>query len=70
ESKEKSNNNLLLQYAGLTTQLLVSLGIGVYTGFWVDKKLSIPIPLLIWILPLLTIIITIYKLIKDTSSKK
>ncbi|MBN8838022.1 MAG: AtpZ/AtpI family protein [Sphingobacteriia bacterium] len=68
--KKESDNNFLLQYAALTTQLLVSLGVAVYAGYWLDKKINIAFPLLVWILPLLTIFVSIYKIIKDTSSKK
>ena len=70
ESSKNSNKDILLRYAGLTTQLLVSLGVGVYAGYWLDKKIQVPFPLLVWVLPLAIIISTIYKLIKETSSKK
>jgi hypothetical protein len=62
-------NNLLLQYAGLAMQLLVSLLAAVWVGDWVDKKMNTKIPLLLWILPLLVIIGMIIKAIKDTSNK-
>jgi len=37
ENKNKSDQ-LLWQYAGLATQLLVSLGLALYVGNWLDKK--------------------------------
>lgn len=69
EDKNKSDR-LLWQYAGLATQLLVSLGITLYLGNWLDKKIGWGMALLVWILPLMVLIGTMYKLIKDTSNKK
>lgn len=65
-----NRDKLLWQYAGLATQLLVSLGLTLYVGDWVDKKWAIGFPLLAWVLPLLVLIATFIKLIKDTSKKK
>ena len=66
---KEARNNLLLQYAGLAMQLLISLLAAVWVGNWVDKKMGTKIPLLLWILPLLVIIVMIIKAIKDTSNK-
>ena len=67
---EKQSNSSLMQYAGLATQLLVSLGLAVWIGNWVDKKISFTIPIFIWLLPLLVLIAILIKVVKDTSSKK
>ena len=69
EDKNKSDR-LLWQYAGLATQLLVSLGLALYLGNWLDKKIGRGFALLVWIMPLMVLIGTMYKLIKDTSNKK
>lgn len=69
EDKNKSDR-LLWQYAGLATQLLVSLGATLYLGNWLDNKIGWGMALLVWILPLMVLIGTMYKLIKDTSNKK
>jgi len=58
-----------MRYAGLGSQILVSLGIAVFVGYKIDRWLKIPLPLLIWLLPLVVLIGIIYKLIKDTSGK-
>ena len=60
----------LMRYAGLGTQILVSLGIAVFAGYKIDKWLKIPLPLLVWLLPLIALVAIIYKLIKETSSRK
>ena len=64
-----SNKGLLLKYAGLTGQILVSLAIAVFIGYKADQWLNFNTPLLVIILPLLVIVVMIYKVIKDTSKK-
>jgi len=62
-----SNNNKkdLLRYAGLGTQLLVSIGIAVFTGLNLDKWLR-TLPLFSCVLPLLALIAVFYKLTRET----
>ena len=69
-STNKSNKDLLFQYAGLATQLLVMLAIAVSAGIRSDKWLKFSTPLFTWVLPLITIIALMIKIIKDTSKKK
>ncbi len=69
-SNKEDNKNLLLQYAGFATQLCISLGVSLYLGIWLDKKINLSFPLLTWILPLIVLIVILTKLIKDTSSKR
>jgi len=63
-------DQLLWKYAGLATQLLVMLGLAVWGGLWLDKKLHFSTPLLVWILPLVLLTVLIIKIIKDTSKSK
>jgi chromate transport protein ChrA len=67
---KNDSNRLLWQYAGLATQLLITLGLAIYIGMWLDKKIGWHGDFLVWILPLLVLIATLFKLIKDTSNKK
>ena len=60
----------LLRYAGLGAQILVSIGIAVFVGLKADKWLNFAFPLLVWLLPLLVVSAMIYKLIKETGTKK
>jgi hypothetical protein len=69
QKSSPSNKGLLLKYAGLTGQILVSLAIAVFAGFKLDEWLQFETPMFVWILPLLVIIVMIYKVIKDTSKK-
>lgn len=72
-SKQKnsaSTNSNLMRYAGLSTQILVSLGLAVFAGYKLDKWFRIPLPLLVWLLPLMVLCMMMYQLIKETSKKK
>jgi carbon starvation protein CstA len=67
---KNDSNRLLWQYAGLATQLLVTLAVAMYIGYWLDNKIGWQRSLLVWLLPLLVLLATLYKLIRDTSNKK
>ncbi len=70
ENKKKTDNSLLLKYAGLATQLLIGLGLAVFVGLKIDQWINIKMPVAVWLLPLLVIAALIYKVIKDTTIKK
>ncbi len=57
------------RYAGMATQFLIGLGLGVFIGMKLDKWLNFEMPVLVWVLPLLIITGVIVKIIKDTSKK-
>ena len=67
---QKKDNSLLLEYAGLATQLLIGLGLAVFLGMKTDEWLHFRMPLAVWLLPLAVIAAVIYKVIKDTAPKK
>lgn len=69
EKQPQNNNRLLLQYAGLTFQVMVGLAIGVYAGYWLDQHLHTGFPLLVWLLPLIVLTALIIKVISDTNKK-
>ncbi|MFT4153517.1 AtpZ/AtpI family protein [Parafilimonas sp.] len=68
--KEATNKNLLVQYAGIGAQIVAGLLVFIFAGKWMDEKLRLSFPLLIWIMPLVFIIGMIIKVIKDTSTRK
>jgi F0F1-type ATP synthase assembly protein I len=68
--KQDNGKRLLMQYAGMATQLVVSLGVGVFIGYWIDKMASLPVAIFTWLLPLLILIALFIKVFKDTSRKK
>ena len=61
-----NSNRELLRYAGLGTQILVALGLSVFAGLKGDKWLHTS-PLLVCVLPLLTLFGIFYKLMKETA---
>ncbi|GAC1383085.1 MAG: hypothetical protein NVSMB45_10020 [Ginsengibacter sp.] len=67
--ENKESKNTLLKYAGLATQILVSIGIGVFIGIKMDKWFKFSGPLMVWILPLIIITGVLILVIKDTSKK-
>jgi hypothetical protein len=70
EKQKQNNNSLLLRYLSLGFQLLISLALALYAGKWLDEKLALKMPILLWLLPLLVLAATFYKIVKDTSKKK
>ena len=59
-----------MQYAGFAVQFLVGIGVSVWLGIKLDQWMHIRIPVFVWVLPLLVIIGTIIKAIKDTENTK
>ncbi|RYY95706.1 MAG: AtpZ/AtpI family protein [Chitinophagaceae bacterium] len=68
--ERRSNSSELMRYAGLGAQLFVTIGVCVWLGLKADKWLRIPLPLLVWLLPLVAVGGMIYKLVNDTSKRK
>jgi F0F1-type ATP synthase assembly protein I len=69
-NKPESNDKSLMRYMGLASQFFISIGIFLAIGWKLDKLFHFSAPFLIWVLPLLIIIASLIKLIKDTSIKK
>jgi len=67
---KRSSNNILLRYAGMGAQILVSLGLAVFIGLKLDSWIGTSFPILVWLLPLLVIIGMIIKTIRDTSKTR
>lgn len=67
--KPKSNQNLL-KYAGLATQFFIGIGLGIFAGMKLDKWLAFSNPIFVWVLPLIIIVFSIYKIVQDTAPKK
>ena len=63
------NNRDVIRYAGLGTQLLVAIGLAVFAGLKADKWLHTS-PLLACALPLLTLFVIFYKLMRETKPPK
>ncbi|MBI2730516.1 MAG: AtpZ/AtpI family protein [Sphingobacteriales bacterium] len=69
-SDNENNSRFLMKYAALGTQLLISLGLAVFAGLKADKWFKFSFPLLGWLLPLVVLLVILYKIVKDTAPKK
>lgn len=70
ESKTPSNRQILLKYAGLTTQILVTLAVTVWLGWMIDRKWVSEKPVFTVGLPLLILVSLLVKIWRDTGRKK
>jgi hypothetical protein len=72
QDKDRKINNRreLIRYAGLSSEVMASVGISVYLGIKADKWLKLSFPIFSMSLPLLVIIALIVRLVKESSRKK
>ena len=70
QKKPEANNRSWMRYMGMASQFFISIAIFLAIGWKLDKLFDFSTPFLIWVLPLLIIIASLIKLIKDTSTKK
>jgi len=62
--------NELIRWAGLSTEVVASVGASVFLGVKADKWLKLSFPILSWVLPLLVIVVLLINLVKAGSKKK
>jgi hypothetical protein len=60
----------LLRYAGLSGEVVASIGIAVFLGMKGDKWLKVSFPILSWALPLLVIVVLLINLVRGGTGKK
>ncbi|HEY4335285.1 MAG TPA: hypothetical protein VGM89_05290 [Puia sp.] len=60
----------LIRWAGLSSEVVASVGISVFLGIKADKWLKLSFPILSCVLPLLVIVVLLINLIKAGSNKK
>ena len=60
----------LLRYAGLSTQVAVSVGVAVWVGVKADKWLKLSFPIFSLGVPLLVIVFMLVEIIKANTGKK
>ena len=70
QKSQRNNNSDLLRYAGMGSQMLAVLAAAVFIGIKLNKWLKISPPLLVIILPVISLIGIFYKVLKDTSKRK
>ena len=64
----KSDFNIM-RYAGLATQWMVLLLLGVYGGYRLDNYLHLSIPVFLILFPLVALVVSLVGLIKEVSKK-
>jgi len=69
-SRSGGNRQELLRYAGLSSEVLVSVGLSLFIGIKADKWVALSFPIFSWALPLLVIVVLIIKLVKDGTPNK
>ncbi|HEY4206876.1 MAG TPA: AtpZ/AtpI family protein [Puia sp.] len=70
KDRKINNRRELIRYAGLSSEVLASVGIAVFLGIKADKWLKVSFPIFSMSLPLLVIIALIVRLVKESSRKK
>ena len=70
EDESRARRREMFRYAGLSTQVAVSIGASVFIGVKADKGLKLSFPILSWLLPLLVIVVLLVNLIRHGSGKK
>lgn len=60
----------LLRYAGLSSEVVASVGVSVYLGIKLDKWLKLSFPIFSCALPLLVIVVLLINLIRSGTGKK
>jgi hypothetical protein len=61
---------VFLQYAGLASQFIVAIGLGVWAGIKADHWMHLRVPVASWLLPLLILVGILLKLVRDTGTGK
>lgn len=67
--KKENKKNILKDYAGMSFQFLIGLGLFMFAGYKIDEWMRLSTPLTIWIFPLIFITAVIIKIILETNKK-
>jgi hypothetical protein len=59
-----------MRYATMGTQMIITIGLGVFAGVKLDQWLNLKFPLCTIVLSLLSVIIAMYLAVKDLLKKK
>ncbi len=59
----------MMRYAGLATQWMVMMGIGVWAGYKLDHKIGWRVPLLTILFPLIALVVSLWQIIKEFNKK-
>jgi len=62
---KSQNTNTAMRYASLATQWMVMLLLAVWAGYKLDKKLNWTVPLFLILFPLISLALSLWRLIKE-----
>lgn len=68
--KTPSSNNRLVQYLSYGIQLMAAVGIGIWLGYWLDRKLHMTFPIFVWVLPTLLLVMMLISLVRTFSKQQ
>lgn len=68
--ESRPRNREWMQYVGLGTQWLVMLGLAVWAGIAIDRRIGPDSRIFTALLPLLALVVSMYNLIKKLSKPK
>jgi hypothetical protein len=64
------NRKLLRHYLGFAFQFIAILSVAFMAGIWIDRKCFDAHPVFVFILPLVTIVTVLAKVVMDTNKRK
>ncbi|HSC52103.1 MAG TPA: AtpZ/AtpI family protein [Phnomibacter sp.] len=65
----QSNASLLLRYAGLAFQFMVTIGLGIWLGTWLDRKFGFSFPWCAFSIPVILVIGMLVQIVRETGKK-
>jgi F0F1-type ATP synthase assembly protein I len=68
--KEPKQPQNMMRYAGLATQLMLLMLIGVWGGHKLDKLLNWKVPLFLILFPLISLALSMWQLLKELNKPK
>lgn len=66
KKKEEKPYNTYLKYSGLAIQMLVTIGIAGFAGFWIDQQIAWRFPLFLMLFIIMALVGIIYGIIKSS----
>jgi F0F1-type ATP synthase assembly protein I len=70
DDKKKDNLNSYMVYTTYGIELAVAVGLGLWLGYYIDKKTGVKFPLLTWILPLILLVAMLVQIVREFSGKQ
>jgi ATP synthase protein I len=69
-SSKKKQPNTYARYSGIAFQMIIIVIAGVYAGIWLDEKLNLKKPIFTLVLSFLSVILSMYSVIREFLKEK